>query len=156
VTANINASKAYLYGYNFNVWVDLTDALSISSTINYTYGRIKTDSTDYPLDHIPPVFGKTSLRLNVKKIKCEFFASYNGWKRLKDYNKVGEDNLHYATAEGMPSWYTLNLRLAYFLNSRFQIQGSIENIMDQNYRVFASGISASGRNLSLTLRGSFW
>jgi hemoglobin/transferrin/lactoferrin receptor protein len=31
----------------------------------------------------------------------------------------------------------------------------VENILDQNYRVFASNIGAPGRNLVLTVRGSF-
>jgi hemoglobin/transferrin/lactoferrin receptor protein len=29
-------------------------------------------------------------------------------------------------------------------------------MLDQNYRVFASNISAPGRNFIVTLRGNFW
>jgi hemoglobin/transferrin/lactoferrin receptor protein len=80
---------------------------------------------------------------------------YNGWKRVKDYNQVGEDNLPYATPQGTPAWYTLNVRMAYQLNKMLQAQLALENILDRNYRVFASGISAPGRNLIITLRASF-
>ena len=80
---------------------------------------------------------------------------YNGWKRLKDYSPSGEDNLNYAIpTEGMPAWYTLNLRASYQLGRYFQVQMGIENITDTHYRVFASGISAPGRNFSIALRTS--
>ncbi len=152
VITSKNAEKAYIYGFSGNLSAEITKAFSIESTLNYTFGRIKTDTVDYPLDHIPPVFGKTSFNLNIKKFRGEFFVEYAGWKRLKDYNLVGEDNIQYATEYGMPAWYTLNVRVAYQFNRILQIQLAAENLTDQNYRVFASGISAPGRNLALTLR----
>jgi hemoglobin/transferrin/lactoferrin receptor protein len=155
VTSNTNALRAYIYGYHATLSADLTSSLSLHSTINYTYGRIRTDSTAYPLDHIPPFFGKTSIAVKVKRFRGEFFSLYNGWKRLKDYNQVGEDNLPNATPEGTPAWYTLNMRLAYHMNKLLQAQAALENLLDRNYRIFASGISAPGRNLILTLRLSF-
>jgi hemoglobin/transferrin/lactoferrin receptor protein len=82
-------------------------------------------------------------------------VQYSGWKKLEDYNLIGEDNFAFATPNGMPSWYTLNLRLNYSVNQNFSIQAACENILDTNYRLFASNISASGRNFMLTLRGNF-
>lgn len=155
VTTSVNADEAYVYGLTGRVVAHLTPGLSLSSVLTYTYGRIKTDTTDYPLDHIPPVYGKTSINLTLDRYTAELFVLYNGWKRLKDYNLIGEDNIKYATPYGMPSWYTLNLRMAWQLNTHFQVQLALENILDQNYRVFASGISAPGRNLIVTLRGRF-
>jgi hemoglobin/transferrin/lactoferrin receptor protein len=155
VTMPVNAQEAYLYGASGNISADITNAFSIVSTVNYTFGRIKTDTADYPLDHIPPVFGQTSFNLSVKKFRGEFFVRYNGWKRLKDFNQAGEDNLGQATPVGMPAWCTLNLRMSYQVNRIFQVQGALENISDQNYRVFASGISAPGRNLVISMRARF-
>jgi hemoglobin/transferrin/lactoferrin receptor protein len=80
---------------------------------------------------------------------------FNGKKKLEDYSSSGEDNLQYATINGMPAWYTINLRAAYQFNKYIQLQVALENILDRNYRVFASGISSSGRNLMLTLRANF-
>ncbi len=155
VRTTINAAEAYIYGYNLGLIADVTPAFSIQSTLNYTYGRIKTDTTDYPLDHIPPMFGKTGFTLKLKKFRGEFFALYQGWKKLKDYNLVGEDNQIYASTEGTPAWYTLNVRAAYYISKNLQLQLAIENITDNFYRTFASGISAPGRNVSITLRGRF-
>jgi hemoglobin/transferrin/lactoferrin receptor protein len=89
------------------------------------------------------------------QLKLEGFAMYSGWKYLKDYNLVGEDNFAYATPDGMPSWYTLNFRANYNINNQLSVQVACENITDQNYRMFASNISAPGRNFILTLRGNF-
>lgn len=80
---------------------------------------------------------------------------YNGWKRVKNYNLIGEDNFKYATPEGMPAWYTFNYRLAYHPNKNFTLQFSVENIFDYHYRVFASGISAPGRNFIFSVRTAF-
>lgn len=156
VSMNVNANEAYLYGVSLYFNADITKQFSIVSTVNYTYGRIKTDSPDYPLDHIPPVFGKTSFILKQKKFRGELFLMYSGWKRLNDYNMYGEDNFFgNATAQGMPAWLTFNARAAYQVQKNLQIQMALENIFDVNYRVFASNISAPGRNFVLTLRGNF-
>jgi hemoglobin/transferrin/lactoferrin receptor protein len=55
----------------------------------------------------------------------------------------------------MPSWFTLNARVSYSITKDISFQVACENILDQNYRQFASNISAAGRNFILTLRGAF-
>jgi hemoglobin/transferrin/lactoferrin receptor protein len=155
VKTTTNAGQAYVYGVEGMISGKLSDYFNITGTVNYTKGRIKTDSIPYPLDHIPPVFGKVSLAYNLRKFKAEFFVNYSGWKRLEDYNLIGEDNYAYATVNGMPSWYTLNLRVNYVFNKYASIQVACENILDQNYRNYASNISAPGRNFIVTLRGNF-
>lgn len=154
VTTSTNSNKAFVYGYHAQVNAKFCDVLSFNSSLNYTYGRIQS-ATNLPLDHIPPVFGKAGLQLQLKKFKSELSANYNGWKRLKDYSSSGEDNLQYATPDGMPSWLIFNLRTAYQLNTKLQLQAGLENITDKNYRMFASGVSSAGRNLVLSIRGNF-
>lgn len=157
VLTTTNAGNAYVRGFEAFFQAQLTQSLQLSGTYNYTFGRILTDSVPYPLDHIAPAFGKVSLRYTTlhNKLKLEGFAMYAGWKYLKDYNLVGEDNFAYATPDGMPSWYTLNFRANYNINNQLSVQLACENITDQNYRMFASNISAPGRNFILTLRGNF-
>lgn len=90
VLTSTNFGKAFIYGFNAGIDINITDYLSLSSYINYTYGRIETDTTPIPLDHIPPVYGKTSLNLQVSKFRAEFYSMYNSWKRIEDYNTTGE------------------------------------------------------------------
>jgi hemoglobin/transferrin/lactoferrin receptor protein len=150
--ANQNAASAYLYGASLNFRWRFFRGFSVTGTATYTYGRINTDSADYPLDHIPPVYGRAGVRWNNNRIDAEFFALFNGAKRVKDYNMTGEDNYFDGTVNGMPAWYTLNVRAAYRLNPFTTIQVAAENLLDQNYRVFASGISAPGLNFTVTVR----
>ncbi|HMS64918.1 MAG TPA: TonB-dependent receptor, partial [Ignavibacteria bacterium] len=108
-----------------------------------------------PLDHIPPLFGKSGVVLNLTKFKGEFNVLYNAWKLKKDYSLSGEDNFQDATPDGMPNWFTLNVKAAYQINLNLALQLEINNLLDLNYRVFASGINAPGINSVLTLRGNF-
>jgi hemoglobin/transferrin/lactoferrin receptor protein len=155
VMTTTNTGKANVLGVEGFVSGKLGEYFSLLATINYTRGRIQTDSIPYPLDHIPPVFGKVSLTYQAQKFKAEFFTMYSGWKRLKDYNLIGEDNYAYALPEGMPGWFTLNIRAGYHFNKNLAVQLACENILDQNYRNFASNISAPGRNFIISLRGNF-
>jgi hemoglobin/transferrin/lactoferrin receptor protein len=155
VIMTTNGGRAFVRGFEAFFQAQLTQNWQLSGTYNYTFGRILTDSVPYPLDHIAPAFGKLSLKYWKHKLQMEGFAMYSGWKQLEDYNMVGEDNFAYATPDGMPSWYTLNLRGSYMLSNQLSIQLACENILDRNYRMFASNISAPGRNFILTLRGNF-
>lgn len=176
VLANQNKNKAYIYGFTVSISADITEHLSASSTFSYTKGRFETDDTktssvyqkqsngtyalvqakvsSKPLDHIPPVFGKTNIQYTQKGFQAEAFALYNGWKHLDQFNADGEDNAQYATADGMPGWFTLNLRTSYQFNKHLTLQAAVENILDRNYRYFASGFSAPGRNFIIALRAS--
>ena len=155
VTALTNKGEAYVYGGSGSIVIQFDRTFTLRSSVSYTYGRIRTDSTDYPLDHVPPVFGRTALEWSVKRLRGEVYALYNGWKRIGDYNLQGEDNENYATPQGMPAWYTLNVRATFAATGSFSVQAGLENIMDTNYRTFASGISAPGRNFTLSLRARF-
>lgn len=156
VYANRNVKKAYTYGFNSNVKADFTKQLSFFGTVTYTYGRFKNDDgSKIPQDHIPPVFGKAGLKYEHAKFETEGFILFNGWKRIKNYNPDGEDNQQYATPDGMPSWMTLNWRNSFNITKKSQLQFAIENILDRNYRYFASGFSAPGRNYVISIRSSF-
>ena len=155
VYSTTNATQAYIYGGNISLNSQVNDLFSIQSSVVYTYGRIKTDNGDTPLDHIPPVYGRTGFTYQQQKFRGEAYVMYNGWKRLEDYRLNAEDNEAYATANGMPAWYTLNARASYQLQENVQLMVGLENILDANYRVFASNISGAGRNVTLTLRGRF-
>jgi hemoglobin/transferrin/lactoferrin receptor protein len=152
-----NANSAYIYGVNFNVNAALTSNFSINHSTNYTYGRLTSEGTEVPLDHIAPVFGKTGFVYQQLKFRGEFFAMYNGAKKTADYNPFGEDNQAFSAdpINGyMPAWMTLNIRTGYQINKTLQVLFAVENITDLNYRVFASNISAAGRNFVFTLKGT--
>lgn len=174
VLASQNVNQANLYGFTIGLYAILTEGLAVNSTLSYTKGLYKTDNTKLsaiyekqtngsyalvnryvvtkPLDHIPPIIGKTSLLYINKKINTELCLLYNGWKHLDQYNADGEDNAQYATRDGMPSWIITNWKAGVNCTKNIQVQVGIENIFDKNYRYFASGFSAGGRDFLVSIR----
>ena len=151
VLANVNTGKARIYGVQASLLAQVTKVFSILSNLTYTVGTLD-DKT--PLDHIPPVYGMTAFNLELKKFKGSFYVNYNGWKRISQYSSSGEDNEVYATQWGTPSWYTLNLKASYQVNRYLNIEAGVENILNEQYRKFASGISSPGRNVIVALRAT--
>lgn len=174
VLASQNVNQAYILGGNVRLSVKAGKNWKFNSTFNLTKGRFKTDATKTslvyqmqsngtyalvqakvntkPLDHIPPAFGKMNIGYDNQKLYATLTLLFNGWKKLDQYNADGEDNAQYATAKGTPSWQTLNLKTGLQVNKRLGVHAGIENIFDLNYRYFASGFSAPGRNWIVSLR----
>jgi hemoglobin/transferrin/lactoferrin receptor protein len=150
-----NTARASLCGLHASLSVHFFEWLQWSSTINYTYGRIHTDTTDYPLDHIPPAFGKTELAADAGRARFRVEIHYHRAKPVEDTNLFGEDNFQYATPAGTPGWWVLNVGAGVQLSHTFEVNVGCENIFDRHYRSFASGISAPGRNLMISARASF-
>jgi hemoglobin/transferrin/lactoferrin receptor protein len=155
VFAAQNKRRAFIYGFNSNIKADIGKHFSASGTVTYTYGRINTDSVNPPIDHIPPAFLRLGFQYYNPRVNSEFFVLMNGKKDIKDYLLNAEDNEQYATPIGMPAWYTLNIRLSYLIHKNFTLQTGIDNILDQNYRTFSSGMHSPGRNIFAALRMSF-
>ena len=157
VFAPQNKQKATIFGFTMTVKGRITEGVSSYVTYNYTKGTVAaTDKTvKTPLDHIPPAFGRIGVSYINKSLNVELFSAFSAWKRIADYRLGTEDNEAYATKDGMPSWWTLNVKTAYAVGKGLTVQAGVDNILDMQYRVFASGIHAFGRNVWGTLRYNF-
>jgi hemoglobin/transferrin/lactoferrin receptor protein len=147
---NDNAEEAIIYGTSLNIISDLNSNISFKATLNYTYGKNFTDTL--PLSHIPPIYGITSISYDIKKFYNEIYLVYNGWKNMRDMNPYGEDNIDFATNDGFPGWFTINLKSIYRINKNLSLLIAVENILDTFYIPFASGVAAPGRNFIATVR----
>lgn len=152
VLQNTNANSAQAYGANAGINFYPIKNLKIYSRVSLQRGRINTDTTDYPLDHVPPLYGRSGIEFSHEKYLISFFSLYNGAKRKEDYNILGSDKFNQANPDGLPAWYTLNFKADYFINDQIELGFAVENILDQNYRTFASGVSAAGINYRFSLR----
>jgi hemoglobin/transferrin/lactoferrin receptor protein len=152
IIANQNRQQAYITGLTADADIPIWGGLSLASSVTYTYARILTDTVPYPLDHIPPLFGNANIRYRWKGLMAEAYMVWNGWKALADMNQGGEDRYETATTEGVPAWYTLNVRAEYNFLKYYTVQLALENILDQHYRPFASGLYGKGRNLMVCIR----
>lgn len=158
VTTVSNKDKAFIFGFQANLDAKLNKYFSFTSSIAYNKGRIKEPGNDYPLDHIPPIYGRAACSFQKQHFYTEFYLLFNAAKKAKDYNLRGEDNQKYSAdmVNGFtPAWQTFNIRTEYIFNKSLSIQLAVENIFDKFYRPFASGISGAGRNISTTVRVQF-
>ena len=107
-----------------------------------------------------PNFGRTHLIWKNEKILFDAFLVYNSELSFNQLSpsEFSKDYLYAKDSDGnpySPSWYTLNLRTQYKWKDKLTLTASLENITDQRYRPYSSGISAAGRNLIIALQYAF-
>jgi len=158
VQAIQNAAFAHIWGIEASIDLNFAGYFNLRSSFNYQKGEEEDDAGDVtPLRHAAPWFGKTEFIFRKDKIEANLYAVYNGEIKYEDLSpsEYEKDYLYAKDANGnpyQPSWYTLNLKLSYQLLENFELYLGVENITDQRYRPYSSGISAAGRNFIGSLR----
>jgi len=164
-----NVALGEISGMYLNAKVRLVKELWFSGSLTQTQGiyRLNDAAAEQPLDHIPPVYGQASLRWNGKGWFAETQCLFNGMKKAEDYSSSGEDNQELqpigladingdGKADGFnPAWQCWNIRGGYQHRSGLTATLAIENVLDLHYRYFASGMSAAGRSVNVSLAYSF-
>jgi len=155
VQAIQNASKAQLYGFEVGTQIHITKEIEATAQYSITDGfQEEEDGSHVPVRHVAPQFGNAHLKYSPKKWKFDAFVEYNGEMDYQDLAPSQKNNAYiYAKDENgnpySPSWYTLNFATQYQISEALQVNAVIENITDQRYRPYSSGIAAAGRNLIL-------
>lgn len=161
VQAIQNAAVAYVYGIQAGIEIKLPFGFTLLSDLNYQAGEEELDDgSTSPSRHAAPLFGISRLRYHYKKLTLELNTSYQA-ERTHDklaVSEQGKDEIYAHDAEGntySPAWYTLNVKVLYELSKVLSLSGGVENLTDQRYRPYSSGISGAGRNFLLSLRADF-
>ncbi len=127
----------------------------------YVKGR-QEDENEPSLDgvsgrRVPPLFGRTSLHYD-----AEDPTSHLQWAELSLRFAADQDALHpedisdpRIDPDGTAGWATLNLDVGGRLNEAFDWNLGLHNLLDERYRVHASGIDAPGFGLAFGIRGHF-
>lgn len=161
VQAMQNAASAHVYGIQAGMSVKLPAGFTVSSQYNFQKGREELDNgSTSPSRHAPPAFGVSRLNYSAGKFDLQFYAQYSAEKSFEDMpdEEIGKDYLYASDANGKPyspAWFTLNVKAMVQLTRFVSISAGIENITDQRYRPYSSGICAGGRNLIVSLRAGF-
>lgn len=163
---NQNKGTAYILGYTINYLGKIADGINTSGFITYTKGR--TYDTKEPMSSIPPLFGQFEINFKKEKLELGSVFRFNAKKDIEDFNFTeGIDNHELtpivnpnATTDvdrfyGSPSWMTLGVNGRYSVSDHFSVQARLDNIFDEHYIEFASGVSSPGRNLSVSFVASF-
>lgn len=155
-----NAAEARIYGFEAGLEVNFSKTLQLTSQYNIVGGYELEEDEKLPLRHAAPQFGDAHLIWTYNAFKVDGFVMYNG-ELSNDQLAPSETEKDYMYAlddEGnpyAPSWYTLNLRTQYQISPAFTLTASLENITDQRYRPYSSGISGAGRNAIVAVKYNF-
>ena len=161
VQAIQNAAKANVYGIQAGVDVKLTSGFNFSTDLNFQKGEEELDNGEKsPSRHAAPFFGISRIGYGTSdfdfQVNVQFSDAVN-FNHLAEEER-GKTEIYAKDTDGnpySPSWYTLNFKSMYKLTSNFDITAGLENITDQRYRPYSSGIVSPGRNLILALRANF-
>ncbi|WP_439151052.1 TonB-dependent receptor [Winogradskyella sp.] len=154
-----NASKAWIYGFEIGLEYYFNERLKLRSQYNVIGGTEDNNGVEVPIRHVAPNFGRTHLIWKNEKLLFDAFLVYNNELSFSQLapSELSKDYLYAKDSNGnpyAPSWHTINIRTQYRWNDKLTLTASLENITDQRYRPYSSGISAAGRNLILALKYS--
>ena len=156
VQAIQNASKAWIYGFEIGAEVNFSKALKLRTQYNIIGGTEDNNGVEEPVRHVAPYFGRTHLIWKKEKLLLDAFVVYNNELSFNQLapSETEKDYIYALDRNGnpySPSWYTLNLRTQYNWKDKITLTASLENITDQRYRPYSSGIAAAGRNLIVAI-----
>ena len=158
VQAVQNAAYTEVYGLQAGIEFKFDSGFGFSTRYNFQHGEEELDDNSVsPSRHAAPSFGVTKVTYSQQNLKMDFYAMYSGQVNFNDLpeEEKGKDYMYAADSNGnpySPSWYTLNFKALYKLSNGMTISGGVENITDQRYRPYSSGITAAGRNIILSVK----
>lgn len=161
VQAIQNVAQATVVGLEAGVHILFTKNLHLRSQLNIINGnQDEDDGSKAPLRHAAPLFGNTHLIWQREKLKLDTYVDYNGQLNYSELapSQQGNAYLYALDANGdpyAPRWHTLNIASQYQFNKSWQVTAALENITDQRYRPYSSGISAAGQNFVASVRFGF-
>ncbi len=161
VLALQNAAFAKVYGIQTGIEIAITKKLLLTSRYNWQKGTEELDDqSTSPSRHAAPGFGLTRLSYQSKKIKIEFSSIYNAERSFEEMpmEEIGKPAIYASDQNGnpyAPRWTIFNLNSSIDFTDWISLSIGIENLSDQRYRPYSSGIVASGRNFTFGIKTSF-
>jgi len=161
VQAIQNASHAYVWGIQAGFELKILKHFLLTSTLNYQKGEEELDNGEKsPLRHAAPLFGTAHLTYKYTNLRTDLYLNYNGTISNDELAKEEKSKTHiYAMDENgnpySPKWFTLNFKVSYIFNNLISLTAGIENITNERYRTYSSGISSPGRNFIISTKINF-
>lgn len=161
VQAIQNAAFAEVFGLQLGLDAEFPSGITLSSRYNWQKGTEELDDTsEAPLRHAPPSFGVTRLGYSKKQWRAEVYAMYNGEIAHENLapEEQGKEFMYAIDDDGnpySPAWWTLNIKAQWQMNETLAFNVGLENILNERYRPYSSGIVAPGRNFIFSMRAKF-
>lgn len=156
-----NAAYGTVYGFNAGLEMRLASGFGFLVRYNYQLGEEEMDDGTLSRSrHAAPAFGVVRLFYSKNKLDLQFYGMHSAEVSYANLNpeERAKPVLYVSDRDGnpySPEWYTLNFKVAYRFHPNLTASGGVENITDQRYRPYSSGLVAAGRNLIFSLRANF-
>ena len=147
-----NAAFAEIYGFHAGFEIDLPLGFYLSSRYNVQIGKEELNNgATTNSRHAAPAFGLSTLGYKKGKIHLQFYAAYSASVPYENLNEEERQKpAIYARDENgkpySPSWYTLNIKGMFTVFKSSTLNIGLENLTNQRYRTYSSGIVAPGFN----------
>lgn len=161
VQAIQNAAVANVYGLQAGLELKLGAGFGFNTHFNFQKGEEELDNGETsPSRHAAPWFGHSRITFGARNLNMQLVLAYSGERRFEDMpeEEKGKTEIYAIDENGnpwSPGWYTLNFNAMYRMTDHLSVSAGLENLTDQRYRPFSSGIVAPGRNFILSLRANF-
>ena len=161
VQAIQNAAVAKIYGLQAGVEWMFANGLRFSSDLNIQVGEEELDDGSTSTSrHAAPTYGISRISWIKHKLNLQIYAMYQA-ERSHDklpQEEQGKTEIYAKDADGnaySPAWYTVNIKAMYPISKSITLNAGIENLTDQRYRPYSSGISGAGRNFLISMAAQF-
>lgn len=159
-----NSSAAYVAGVQATARFDFGKGFGAFITFNYQYGRerllLNDRDTMVAMRHVAPMFGTAHITYKHKRWSVDLYSDFSSTLSGNSFASRTLENPALFPVDELgnrysPAWFTLNIKAACDLAKYLTLSAGIENLTDNRYRTYSSGITASGVNFVIGLRGRF-
>ena len=161
VQALQNAATADVWGVEAAVDANFAKWFYANARVSWQRGFEEMDNGDVsPSRHAAPLFGRAAVGFRNERLTIEAFTAFQAERSAADMpvEESEKREIYALDADGnaySPAWFTLNLRVSLLLARGFSLNATLENITDRRYRPYSCGISAPGRNVTMSLMYRF-
>jgi hemoglobin/transferrin/lactoferrin receptor protein len=155
-----NAAQAFVYGLSAGVEIELNSQWGVKTRFNWQRGREEMDNGAISASrHAAPAFGQTLLNYKTEN-EAFIFQVYAQYSAQVSHANLNEEErqkpaIYAVDSEGnpySPGWYSLGFKTLYRKIQNTEISAGIDNITDQRYRPYSSGLVAPGRNFTFAVK----
>ena len=128
-----------------------------NARVNWQRGREELDNGDEsPSRHAAPLFGRAAVGYKCDRLTVEAFTAFQAECSADDMPEEEKEKTEFYALDNdgnaySPAWLTLNVRASYRFAGGLSLNATFENLTDRRYRPYSCGISAPGRNMTVSV-----
>ena len=156
-----NAAFVEVLGWTLGLAWRINSAWKLYSRFNFQRGVEEMDNGERsPSRHSAPHFGTSGISWSSGRWNLELYGVFQNriqYERL-NLEEKGKSAIYAKDELGRPwspGWYAVHFKGGYSLNSHWRLGFGLENLTNQRYRPYSSGLAGQGFNAIISIQGRF-